>query len=187
MGYYMTQRNVDFIMSGEKLPEALKAVKALASTKKANEYKWVGAEAVLKADTLEEALEEWAWDLHINSDGDVESICFIGEKSGDELGLFKAIAPFVEVNSFIEMQGEDGYLWRYHFNGKTCIEIEPEIDWEIKQRCFNRCPNCGSRENHNEWGDKEWLEKEAYQEAICERCGCEFREVYEYSQTIIEK
>ena len=183
----MTQKNVDFVMNGEKLPEALKAVKALASTEKANEYKWVGAEAVLKAETMEEALEEWSWGLEFNEDGNVESIRFDGEKSGDELELFKAIAPFVEVDSFIEMQGENGYLWRYRFDGKTCREIEPEIDWDIKQRCFNRCPNCGSPETDIKWGNKRWLSEEAYQEATCKKCGCEFREVYEYSQTIIDE
>ena len=180
----MVQKNVDFIMSKNKLPEALKAVKALVSG--TNDFHWVNSEPILKAKTIEEALEEWSWRLEVNDDGDVKGIYFEGEKSRDELELFKAIAPFVEVNSFIEMMGEDGYLWRYHFDGKTCIEHTPEIDWDIKQRCFNHCPNCESRELYIKWGNKEWLDKEAYQEAICQKCGCEFREVYEYSQTIIE-
>lgn len=184
MGYCMTQQNADFTMSKSKFPDALKAVKALTAGTK--EYSWVDSGPILKAETLEEALDEWSWGLQFNDEGDVESICFNGEKGGDELELFKAIAPFVEVNSFIEMMGEDGELWRYHFNGKTCIEIDPKIDWDIKQECFNCCPKCNAPETDIEWGNKEWLDKEAYQEATCKKCGCEFKEIYEYTQTIID-
>lgn len=185
MGYCMTQKNVDFVMSKEKLPEALKSVQALV--KGGHEYKWVNPELILKAETLEEALSEWSWGLQLDDEGNVESIRFEEEKSGDELELFKAIAPFVELNSYIEMMGEDGELWRYQFDGKTCFEHYPKIDWDIKQKCFNHCPNCNAPETDIEWGCYNWSEKHAHQNAICQKCGCEFREVYEYSQTEIVK
>jgi hypothetical protein len=180
----MTQQSADFLMNRDNFSEVLVVVKGLVEGTK--EYSWVDSEVVLNSETLEEALEEWGWVLEVNDDGDVEGIYFDREKSGDELELFKAIAPFVAVNSFIEMLGEDGLLWRYHFDGKTCIEIEPIIDWDIKQRCQDRCPRCGSTGSYIEKGEKKWWDDAAYQNVECSRCDCEFVEVYEYSYTKIE-
>ena len=56
------------------------------------------------------------------SDMAYSEIYFDGEKLGDDAILFEAIAPYVKKGSFIEMNGEDGCIWQWQFNGKTCIE-----------------------------------------------------------------
>ena len=43
---------------------------------------------------------------------------FIGEKYGDEEIFFAALAPFVEKDSYISFEGEDGCKWTWCFNGK---------------------------------------------------------------------
>ena len=42
-------------------------------------------------------------------------------------------------------------------------------------------------ENDIEWGDKEWGGNSAWQDATCNKCGCEFQEVYEYKFTEIKE
>lgn len=61
--------------------------------------------------------------------GDLTDIHFIGEKLGDEKILFQALAPFVDKGSFIEMEGEDGDLWRWTFDGQQMIEQVARITW----------------------------------------------------------
>lgn len=50
-----------------------------------------------------------------------------------------------------------------------------------QKKCFNHCPQCDAEEKDIEWGDKEWLHRTAVQGATCNKCGCEFEEVYTYS------
>jgi hypothetical protein len=57
----------------------------------------------------------------------------------------------------------------------------------IQKKCFNYCPNCGTTDPNIEWGDKEWLDTQAYQEAECKKCGCVFKEYYTYSDTEFER
>ena len=52
----------------------------------------------------------------------------------------------------------------------------------MKKQCENYCPKCGS-ENIN-WGTIEVLgDSKTWQKAICEDCGCNFHECYEYKET----
>ena len=53
------------------------------------------------------------------------------------------------------------------------------------KKCFNHCPKCDATDPDIEWGDKEWLDNQAYQSATCKKCGCEFKEYYTYSDTEI--
>lgn len=136
MGYCMDQRDANFRIKRSNLKKALEAIKALAGKETIGDasgrhFSWVNTADFLKATTLAAAMDEWRWTLHFESDdGDADGIQFHGEKSGDDMHLFQAIAPFVERGSFIEMQGEDGALWRWVFNGKTCEEKEAKVSWE---------------------------------------------------------
>ena len=53
------------------------------------------------------------------------------------------------------------------------------------KKCFNHCPKCNAPEDDIEWGSKEQDGTSSWQEAVCNKCGCEFHEVYEYSTTMI--
>ena len=75
-------------------------------------------------------MASWRWEVEEDEDHNIISINFCGEKSGDDLILFDAIAPFVEPGSMIEMLGEDGAKWRWIFDGKTCEEKYAKIVWD---------------------------------------------------------
>jgi hypothetical protein len=134
MGYYMKQRDAKFKMKAENLKDALAAIKKLAdntsemsggSSTGEKWFAWVGTEEFLKAKTFAEAMEEWRWTVDQTDDDlewDVYDIFFNGEKLGDDLVLFEAIAPYVEKDSFIIMDGEDGEVWKWKFDGKTVKE-----------------------------------------------------------------
>jgi hypothetical protein len=123
----MKQRDSRFRMAAEKLPAALAAVQALAE--QATSFQWVDSNFA-QASTVAEILEDWRWEGEFDPiTGDLTDIHFIGEKLGDEEILFQALAPFVDKGSFIEMQGEDGDLWRWTFDGQQMIEQVARITW----------------------------------------------------------
>jgi hypothetical protein len=45
--------------------------------------------------------------------------------------------------------------------------------------CFNHCPKCYS--DNIDWGEKDYGDDEMWQSATCNKCGTEFREVYQYA------
>ncbi len=57
----------------------------------------------------------------------------------------------------------------------------------MKKKCFNHCPKCNAITNDIEWGDNNWGENSAWQDATCNICGCEFSEVYNYAYTEIKE
>jgi hypothetical protein len=132
MGYWMTQRgDQDFTIKKENQEKALIAIKALSfePTRSISGYSWVDDNYV-NANTLKEALDIWRWEAMIDKDGDIIDLYFTGDKLGDEDFLFRAIAPYVEDGSYIEMSGEDSCLWRWCFENGTIFEKYPTITWE---------------------------------------------------------
>lgn len=59
----------------------------------------------------------------------VIGISFMGEGYSDDIKLFNILAPFVESGSFIEMIGGDGETWRWVFDGTSCQEKHPKVEW----------------------------------------------------------
>ena len=139
MGYYMQQTDSLFTIKAENKAKALEAIKALAervdtdgsggSSTGERWYSWVTTSEFVEAESLKEAVKAWRWNLDMDDVGNVYGICFEGEKLGDDEILFRAIAPYVEEGSFIQMSGEDGCLWRWSFDGKECIEKSAQIEW----------------------------------------------------------
>ena len=126
MGYCIFQGKSAFFMGNETLDRALKAIQGLHGKETIKDssgkhFYWVANEFYLH-DNLPHMLREWRWDASMDGDGNVVGLSFSGEKSGDDLILFGAIAPFVKKGSYIEMEGEDGECWKWVFNGKTCRE-----------------------------------------------------------------
>jgi hypothetical protein len=129
MGYCVEQKESVFQMKAENKPKALEAIKAIDGIET---WKYCDL-SFLKDNTLEEALNTLCWDTtnYLDDEGNITDIYYEGEKLDDYiLPIFNAIAPFVEADSFIEMMGEDGTIWRWVFNGKTCEEKYPKITWE---------------------------------------------------------
>ena len=128
MGYCMTIEDQEFLIKKKNMAGALAAIKAIVGE---GRFSWVNAKEYQDAETLEDALMAWRWPPYMNKSanpkGEIVNLEFDGEKSGDEDILFRAIAPFVEAGSFIEMRGEDGCRWRWLFHKGELHEIYPEI------------------------------------------------------------
>ena len=118
MGYHMTQRDSRFRLPRCHFKAALVAVRQLLS---APIYAYPDNPS--KQRSLPRVLRELGWEVEQDAKtGDITSILFIGEKAHEDLELFKVLAPFVKARSFIAMDGEDGCLWRWWFNGQSVSE-----------------------------------------------------------------
>lgn len=81
-------------------------------------------------------LTHWAscgcWELWTKDGASVSGISFVGEKSADYMEqTLRDIAPFVEPESFIEMRGDEGEVWRWVFRDGKVWTVTPKItvDW----------------------------------------------------------
>jgi hypothetical protein len=143
MGYCMSQRDGKFFIKAERKLAALIAAKSLApvgavqggSTSYSGgrvihrAFRWMANYDLQTASSLEEMLKWWRWQPKTDSDGNIVKVQFDGEKAGDDMYLWTALAPFIEADSFIEMQGEDGALWRWVFDGSSVKEVAAKVVW----------------------------------------------------------
>jgi hypothetical protein len=130
----MDQREATFNMPASVLDDAAKAIQALHGQETIKDgsgahFSWVNNNFHKRKDFVG-LMDEWRWEVELDDDGNVCNISFNGQKLGDDMILFKAIAPFVAAGSYIEMQGEDDCLWRWVFDGKTCTEKYANISWD---------------------------------------------------------
>jgi hypothetical protein len=151
MSYCMMNRGCDFTILKQNIPGALQAIQTLmdeagelgtgvTSAIDANGerrthryFRGVDDQAVRSAITLEAALQAWDWAMDCDEQGNVCAVWYDGNNAGDEECLWDALAPFVKPESYIEMSGEDGYIWRWVFlpegpDGEMiCMEIPATI------------------------------------------------------------
>ena len=118
MGYHMTQRDARFHLPRRHFKAALKAVRQLLSAPL-----YDSADHPTRQRSLAKVLPVLGWEVEQDiQTGDIVSILFAGEKAHEDLELLKVLAPFVKKGSFIAMDGEDGCLWRWWFNGQSVSE-----------------------------------------------------------------
>jgi len=134
MGYCMQLIECDFVISHENKKKALMAIKNLVGSESIHDasgahFSWVTTSDFLNAETLEDALDVWRWEADTDEEGNIVDISFIGEKLGDDETLFKSIARFVNPGCYIQMEGEDGTLWRWVFDGANCKEVVAKVSW----------------------------------------------------------
>ena len=146
MGYCMESKNCNICIPNSKVKHALMAINELHKPEVRNKqasggrysggetlekwYSWVTNPGPDGFNTIEEAIKEWRYSCHTTEDGDVYIDWFDGQKSGDDNIFFEALAPYIEDGGEIEFVGEDGYHWKYCFDGKEMIELEGKIIWE---------------------------------------------------------
>lgn len=122
MGYCITLNHGNITIKADKKPFALEAVRALAQQTTAihKRFDWVDTDDFFLAKTLEGALKAWRYEARVDkTTGDINGVEFLGEKLGDDDTLWKALAPFIENESYLEYSGEDGAMWRWSFiNGQ---------------------------------------------------------------------
>lgn len=70
-----------------------------------------------------------SYDFHLDSDGNITELKFIGEKLCNDLEMFQSIAPYVKDGSYIWMMGEDGSQWRWVFRSGMCREVNARVEW----------------------------------------------------------
>lgn len=131
MGYciFQNEEQSNFQIKAENKNKALVAIKSLVGKGRREDssgrhYSWVDDENYKNSLTLENALKAWRWKSKNDNDENIIGLIFTGEKYGDDLILFNTIAPFVEDNSCIKMQGEDGKLFEWYFLNDVCEELE---------------------------------------------------------------
>jgi hypothetical protein len=129
MGYCITQTESSFFIPKEHFHSALESIKA-SITNSRRELLWVDTDQVLTKTDLCSALRQLRWRASLNRDGDICDVSFQGEKSGDDDIIFRAIAPYVNEESYITMVGEDHATWRWYFDGQKCSTQNGRTVWE---------------------------------------------------------
>lgn len=132
MGYCMYLQDSRFTVRQHNRANLFLVLKRLsheAAKRPRGGYSWVDTRALADAGTDTEALKLWRWEPSHNAAGDIVDLDFFGEKLGEDAVLFMAIAPFVERGSYLVMHGEDGEVWRWYFDGTTCVEQSASLSF----------------------------------------------------------
>ena len=145
MGYCISKNKSKFAIRAGDVPSAFKALQDLGvgqnddrahgasfehGRQTARWFSWMNGCDPSSWKSISDAMSDWRYPVTLDETGSVVSIDFDGEKIGDENVMFAAIAPFVAKGSFLELQGEDGALWRWVFDGKAMREVQAKISWE---------------------------------------------------------
>lgn len=119
MGYCMRQEDHLFFINVADLHDLAKACRK--ACEKVNFR--------VEFENIYQFFEDLYWELVPDIEGNIHAIFHTGEKMYKEDELFEVIAPYVKSGSFIEMNGEDGYKWRWVFKYNKCNKVEPNIIW----------------------------------------------------------
>lgn len=127
MGYCITVECNGVRIAKKNVKKALEAINAIP-VKEQGHYSWVNHTG--KFTDLCEAINEWRYEAGEEKNGDVVIEYFNGEKAGDCDTLYRALGPWINKGAEIIYRGEDGYTWRYYFNGKKMDEQTGKVVWE---------------------------------------------------------
>lgn len=137
MGFYMNQTDSSFFIDKKDFDKALAAVKALknvnallvSGASMSRRYSWV-QENFDEAKTLPDILKAWRWQAQLDKEENISDLNFTGEKLGEEMILFEALAPYVKNGSYIEMRGDENSLWRWVFENGSVVDKTPRVSWD---------------------------------------------------------
>lgn len=133
MGYCIEMIDSKFAIKKENFEEALKSLKSVfipenmtckdnIGGKEYPHFSWVDTTTVLNSTTFDEALKEIRYAPIYDVDGNICDIEFTGEKYGDEKIFFTSLASYVDPDSYLCFEGEDGEVWKWIFrNGEVVI------------------------------------------------------------------
>ena len=138
MGYDMYQINQRFKIAAGNKEEAFQALKGWEKREieQNNSLVEFGCPPLGDAETLEEALRELCWEPETDEEGNVVELYFTGDRLSDEDNWLNVLAPYVAKGSYLTMEGEDCYAWRWYFDGETCKEYGGKLT-------FPGCPTEG--------------------------------------------
>jgi hypothetical protein len=87
--------------------------------------------------SLEDALVRYGWQATTDADGAIVDLYFVGDRHGDlDDELMLQIAPFVESRSYLIMEREDGYIWRWLFADKSVLVQQGHIVFDDPPAMF---------------------------------------------------
>jgi hypothetical protein len=132
MGYYISLRYSNFYIERDRKEEALRLFKnnmlayvdilGRGGSLTAKWFSWTDTAFLLAATTIEEVLDHFGWAPEHDDKENIIDLYFENEKIGQEDLLFKTIAPCVREGSFLDIDGEEGEMWRWYFDGTDMIE-----------------------------------------------------------------
>jgi hypothetical protein len=126
MGCNIRQTAGEFRIKAANQPAAFRA--AMAMPNRGYDASWKDRNGVRD---IYSVLEYWGYAPTLDKpSGDIIALQLEAEKLDEEVELFKAIAPYVDAGSYIEILAPSyNEMWRWVFDGKTCREIRPKIVW----------------------------------------------------------
>ena len=147
MGYTMRQTESIFLMKAEYCLPALHAAQDLMTNPKYDSIKsggsfsktaknsqkwfsWMNLATPENWTHVKDAFDAWRYTADVDDEGNICDVFFEGEKIGQEIEFFKVIAPYVEPGSYIQMIGEDGFIWRWVFDNDTVEEKAAEVTFK---------------------------------------------------------
>ena len=146
MGYFVSTKEVSFVIPKGKLDEAYKAVCELNQHNHLKRggrwpreekegphdgiwFSWMPWDYPEFFKDLKEVLNGVGFETEYTEDGGLD-ILYYDSKSGQEQLFLGALAPFVAEGSFIEWMGEDQTFWRDFVKDGKLIQQTPNITWE---------------------------------------------------------
>lgn len=149
MGYYITEINEDITIKKQNIVPAFRALTIFAKNKlntekthsvflpdgtvftNANSANIYFGGQVADTDDLLVIMHNMSFEPFVDESGDIISFSYAGEKWYQQIEDFAdVIAPFVEPDSVIDFEGEQGEFFRYTFDGQTMREKAGTIEWE---------------------------------------------------------
>jgi hypothetical protein len=117
MGYSINMIDANLRIHEKYAEDCVKALKNfVCSVANPVDLPWITPNYVFQAADIIEVFEELRWEFQLEGDYYVLK-SFTGHKSGADFLLWKKVAPFVEDNSSITMEGEDDVTWMWEFYG----------------------------------------------------------------------
>ncbi len=115
MGYDVRMIESRFFLPYEREREALQALRAFARRAGTGE-------------TLKDILIELGWSPTFDDDGNVTRLAprYESVSERDEEALH-VLVPFVELDSYLQMQGHDGEVWRWVFTANKVKRVPGRI------------------------------------------------------------
>ena len=100
------------------------------SKKNESWYSWVDTPPDNKYDNISYAFEGWGFNGLYDKEGNYVIDSCNNEKLGQEELLLNAIAPFVDLSSYVACHGEDDAHWRWVFNNGKMVEQRGTITYK---------------------------------------------------------
>ena len=129
MSYWMEQIDQHFSIPAEGRQAAFDALRGWErrQMERYPQFAELRRRPLGNAKSLKDTLCELSWEVEMDNSGAICEMYFEGDRLGDEDEWLDEIAPYVAVGSYLTMRGEDGFCWRWYFDGSHCTTYEGKL------------------------------------------------------------